>query len=369
MDCVSRVQRFGTGDEDGEILQISEEVGRIGTEEVDHCLVGKILSGKRVNRDAFKSVIEHLWSPFGNVEVEAVVLEKPIGIGEISKLNFNKAEFWVQIHDIPIMCMNRRIAKWMVEQIGEVIEIPIELRDCWGKFLRVKVRIDISKPLKRWLRLSLDRSGNIVVTGELLRNGEEVLALEAGPVAIQGSKHSHTVLEPQKKAVEEHSKTLEAGKLKKQADLDRMCIDGPGIGPPEPTSNKIQKKWKRATRETQSKLAAGMMASPLQRKLASSMSAKKIVRRNSLFPSHTKSSPKNTYGRGKLKSENHTLVSHIPSSNLSVLPPQIRPQVCKKRINFDSLEEFKDNKKFKAAVSNNPPVISAKPVEQTHREP
>ncbi|KAL5778631.1 hypothetical protein ACOSQ2_009368 [Xanthoceras sorbifolium] len=33
--------------------------------------------------------------------------------------------------------------------LGEVIEIPLESKECWGKFLRVKVSIDISKPLKR----------------------------------------------------------------------------------------------------------------------------------------------------------------------------------------------------------------------------
>ncbi|TXG53668.1 hypothetical protein EZV62_018924 [Acer yangbiense] len=35
----------------------------------------------------------------------------------------------------------------------------------WGKFIRVKVQLDILKPLKRWLRLKLDKSKNIVVVG------------------------------------------------------------------------------------------------------------------------------------------------------------------------------------------------------------
>ncbi|TXG69371.1 hypothetical protein EZV62_004306 [Acer yangbiense] len=86
-------------------------------------------------------------------------------MGDISNLSFSKTAFWVQIHDIPIMCMNRRTVKWLAEQIGKVIEIPTESRDCWGKYLRVKVLIDISRPLKRWLRLKLDKSDNIVVVG------------------------------------------------------------------------------------------------------------------------------------------------------------------------------------------------------------
>ncbi|TXG58157.1 hypothetical protein EZV62_015986 [Acer yangbiense] len=84
-------------------------------------------------------------------------------MGNISHLRFNKVELWIQIHDMPIICMNRRTTKWMAEQIGKMIDIPIESKDCWGKFMKVKVQIDISKPLKRWLRLKLDKSNDIVM--------------------------------------------------------------------------------------------------------------------------------------------------------------------------------------------------------------
>jgi hypothetical protein len=39
---------------------------------VDLCLIGKILSGKKVNREAFIHLIDQLWSPFGRVEIESV---------------------------------------------------------------------------------------------------------------------------------------------------------------------------------------------------------------------------------------------------------------------------------------------------------
>ncbi|KAK3218462.1 hypothetical protein Dsin_012432 [Dipteronia sinensis] len=63
------------------------------------------------------------------------------------------------------MCMNRRTARWLAEQIGVLIEIPSESKESWGKFMRVKVQIDITKPLKRWLRLKLGKSDKIVVAG------------------------------------------------------------------------------------------------------------------------------------------------------------------------------------------------------------
>ncbi|KAK3183587.1 hypothetical protein Dsin_030873 [Dipteronia sinensis] len=124
-------ENLSIADEDGAIHEITEDAQREGFEDVYHCLVGKVLSG---------------------------------GAGDISKLGFNRVEMWVQIHNIPIMCMNRKTAKWLAEQIGVVVmEIPANSKECWGTFMRVKVRIGISRPLKWWLRLKLDKSEDIVV--------------------------------------------------------------------------------------------------------------------------------------------------------------------------------------------------------------
>ncbi|TXG69525.1 hypothetical protein EZV62_004460 [Acer yangbiense] len=98
-------------------------------------------------------------------ENSLIALEKPVGLGNISKLGFNKADFWIQIHEVPIMCMNRRIARWLADQLGEVVEIPSKSRECWGKYMRVKVRIDISKPLKQWLRFKPGATDEIIMVG------------------------------------------------------------------------------------------------------------------------------------------------------------------------------------------------------------
>ncbi|KAK3193018.1 hypothetical protein Dsin_024328 [Dipteronia sinensis] len=49
---------------------IKGEAHNEGMKEVSHCLVGKVLAGKRINREAFTNVIEQLWSSIGVVEVE-----------------------------------------------------------------------------------------------------------------------------------------------------------------------------------------------------------------------------------------------------------------------------------------------------------
>ena len=65
-------ENLSLADEDGEVHDIPG--AEIQEEEVavDLCLVGKILSSKKVNREAFINLIEQLWSPFGRVEIESV---------------------------------------------------------------------------------------------------------------------------------------------------------------------------------------------------------------------------------------------------------------------------------------------------------
>ncbi|KAL5778542.1 hypothetical protein ACOSQ2_009279 [Xanthoceras sorbifolium] len=45
--------------------------------------------------------------------------------------------------------MNCKVARLIAEEVGTIVDFPIDSKDLWGKFLRIKVSIDITKPLKR----------------------------------------------------------------------------------------------------------------------------------------------------------------------------------------------------------------------------
>ncbi|TXG48338.1 hypothetical protein EZV62_027632 [Acer yangbiense] len=203
-------ENLSIGDEDGVVHEMSEETSIDGTEDVDRCLVGKVLSGKKVNREAFKGLIEQIWNPYGQVEVELVG-------DNLFVFYFNKCEdrnrVWQRgpwhfgnnliVLEKPIREGNisRRLAKWLTEQIGEVVKIPYESRECWGKYPRVKVRIDISKPQKRWLLLKLTTSDEVIMVvlkyerlpefcyacGKIGHGMKECLDEEEMKVALEGS--------------------------------------------------------------------------------------------------------------------------------------------------------------------------------------
>ncbi|KAK3226085.1 hypothetical protein Dsin_005947 [Dipteronia sinensis] len=169
------------------------------------CMVGKILLSKRVNREAFIRVIGKIWQVNKGVNIESVTgntftfhfkdvhdlnrvvsegpwsfdnaliaMERRVGKGTIESLNFNHEDFWVQIHQVPLLCMTREIRGFLGGLIGQVLDVDGGASgDCVGKFMRVRVQVDIKKPLKRCLRVDILGDGSktvIVLRYERLSN-------------------------------------------------------------------------------------------------------------------------------------------------------------------------------------------------------
>ncbi|TXG63821.1 hypothetical protein EZV62_010815 [Acer yangbiense] len=182
-------------DEDEAVLEITEDATLDSAKDVDLCLVGKVLLGKKVNREAFKGLIEQIWSPFGQVEVELVA-------DNIFMFYFNKQE--------ERNCVWQR-GPWHFGKSLIALAIPQGSVTLWryqltqgnagGKFMRVKVRIDISKPLKQWLCLKLSKNEEIIVVsmkykrlpefcftcGRVGHGIMECLDVEARKLALEGT--------------------------------------------------------------------------------------------------------------------------------------------------------------------------------------
>ncbi|KAK3193759.1 hypothetical protein Dsin_025069 [Dipteronia sinensis] len=120
------------------------------------CLVGKIFSPRLINREAFISPMARIWCVSEGMEIEIVsgnifafyfknkedrswvlsggpwsfyrcliVLEIPVGTGDISRMSFNHEEFWIQIHNVPLLRMNKEACLFLGGMVGEVKEIDV----------------------------------------------------------------------------------------------------------------------------------------------------------------------------------------------------------------------------------------------------
>ena len=61
---------------------------------------------------------------------------------------FDKASFWVQIHELPIRRMNKVTAEAIGQTLGIVKSVDQSSSgDCRGRCIQVRINIDISQPL------------------------------------------------------------------------------------------------------------------------------------------------------------------------------------------------------------------------------
>ncbi|KAL5834851.1 hypothetical protein ACOSQ3_014441 [Xanthoceras sorbifolium] len=85
-----------------------------------------------------------------------------MGAGDIAQAEFRFVDFWVQIHPIPLLCITRDIAMFLGFSIGKVKEVDRGASgDYLGRYLRVRVAVDVTQPLKRCLKVDVDGSGPV----------------------------------------------------------------------------------------------------------------------------------------------------------------------------------------------------------------
>ena len=84
---------------------------------------------------------------------KVVVIEPYDGYTRPSTIELNKVEIWIQIHDLPDLLF--RMLKPLASTVGEFIYAEPKSQDFEGNFFRVRVKIDVTKPLKNTVSLVL----------------------------------------------------------------------------------------------------------------------------------------------------------------------------------------------------------------------
>ena len=91
----------------------------------------------------------------------------------VRDLSFMKALFWVQVHEIPVRYITKKIAENLYETVGEVQKSIYAIDDEGGHFIRVCVSVDVTLPLcrgrlitmengtKHWIRFKYERLPNL----------------------------------------------------------------------------------------------------------------------------------------------------------------------------------------------------------------
>lgn len=161
-----------------------EEVTKIENH-IDHNLVGKVLTNRNISKLAIKNAMLGAWKTRKDFHVETVskntfsfsfeskddkewinnngpwlfdrnlvVLEAPTKNIRINELEFNKTDLWLRIINLPVGFRNEFIARKIGNILGTFQDWDSDKNSsAWGNSLRIRVRLDISKPLRRGFML------------------------------------------------------------------------------------------------------------------------------------------------------------------------------------------------------------------------
>lgn len=155
--------------------------------------VGKFMAEMKPNREAMYRVFRSLW--FTKEDVDFVALNDEVIIGKfgcvedrsrilnltpwlfdnclfsmlpfvkgqaITSYEFNMSPFWLRIYNIPLELMDHSTALDVGIAIGKVVAIDWKDRNGgWTEFMRLKIMVNILKPLRRIVKL-VDRDERVI---------------------------------------------------------------------------------------------------------------------------------------------------------------------------------------------------------------
>ncbi|XP_062100604.1 uncharacterized protein At4g02000-like [Humulus lupulus] len=181
----ARWDDFQIDDENERGLAFDETVENEVNFDARWCLVGKILYDRSTDYNSFRNVMASLWRAvkgmfvkeleinkylfqfFHELDIKRVLEGSPwtfnhtliilerLSLGENPRMVIlNKLEIWVQVYDLKPGFMSDRILKACGAYMGQfVASCPKNYTGIWREYLRVRVKIDIEKPLKRRMKI------------------------------------------------------------------------------------------------------------------------------------------------------------------------------------------------------------------------
>lgn len=175
-----------TMEEEGGVIIGEDDVGQ--SKEV-FVLIGRFLTDRNINFSAMQNVLASLWRPREGVEIrdiggqrysfvfyhkldlqkvveggpwtfeQSTLVYRPLKTGEEPQsLQLNTMDIWVQIYDLPHGMVTEKVLQSIGNYIGEFNKTdPNNVTGGWKMYLRIRVTMDVRKPLKR--RMKIKREG------------------------------------------------------------------------------------------------------------------------------------------------------------------------------------------------------------------
>jgi hypothetical protein len=134
-------------------------------------------SFKILGDNLFLVEFQYSWDKIRVLEGRPWVFERSLfaiedfdGVTPPSEIDFEMVEFWVRMINLPLACMCKDVGYQIGSSVGIVKEVETDDEGvAWGEYLRVRIQLDLKKPLSRGRMLKVQgRSVKVVFQYEQL---------------------------------------------------------------------------------------------------------------------------------------------------------------------------------------------------------
>ncbi|XP_042944639.1 uncharacterized protein LOC122278524 [Carya illinoinensis] len=186
-DLESRWDQFSLTEDENSVIEVDSIDLEDAAQKEERRLVCKLWSNRRVGKEVVRSTMTKIWkvsSSFSFQEVSTnlfvivfecqedarrvlkgkpwlfssyvLVLKVFDGFTHLKQMKVDTEDFWIQLVNLPFVCMNREVGKQIGESIGVVKEID-EWRDGsgWEGIMRVKVELNLKRTIARGRTMNL----------------------------------------------------------------------------------------------------------------------------------------------------------------------------------------------------------------------
>nr|POE78263.1 uncharacterized protein CFP56_51501 [Quercus suber] len=152
---------------------------------IPHRLAGKFFTKHVLNVDAVARTFKLLWRPRGELKIRdmgdnillfefedcldmervlelepwsydkhLVVFQRTLVAEATPSLDYSSSSFWIQLHNVPAYLLTTETGESVGKTLGRVLQVANPEDDgAGGEFLRIRISLDISKPLPRCCKL------------------------------------------------------------------------------------------------------------------------------------------------------------------------------------------------------------------------
>lgn len=181
------VSQLRLDDEEEQVLDL-ETLNPTYENKVSLLLIGRLLTERSYNVDAFKRTITSVWAPVHGLVIRVlspniyafqffhwrdmtkvlegrpwcfdnmlILLKEADGDEQPEQVILQHSPFWVRIKNLPFNSRSDEVVRALIGNMGEILEIEEDVLG-FGKYRRAKVMLDVSKPLRRYRKIK-DRKG------------------------------------------------------------------------------------------------------------------------------------------------------------------------------------------------------------------